>query len=82
MVMRVEETLRMSRNEAAERYPDRYILMQRDNRDMFDPIGIVLYTGDNFDELFALQVDLPVNLGIVVEGSNLQRSLGGIVIGH
>jgi hypothetical protein len=51
---------------------------------MLNPVGIVLYTGDNFSELFALQVDLPVPRGAVFEGITLQRrySLGGIVVGE
>jgi len=77
----IEGNQRMSMHEASERYPDSYILMQRDNSDIFDPVGILLYVGDNFDELFDLQVDLPVPFGLVVEGLNHQRSLGGIVVG-
>jgi len=81
MYTRVEGDLRMSCNEASDRYPDSYILIQRDNRDMFDPAGVVLYVGDDFNELFSLQVNLPVPLGIVVEGATHRRSLGGVVIG-
>ena len=68
----------MSVNEASERYPDSYVLMQKESRDTFDPIGIVLYVGDCFDELFALQVNDDIPLGIVVEGLNHTRSLGGV----
>ena len=73
----------MTRNEAMERYPDSHILMQKDEAFMLNPIGVVLYIGDDHDELFALQVDLPVLHGSVFEGINLQRrySLGGIVVG-
>jgi hypothetical protein len=76
----VENGLRMTMHEASEHYPDSYVLMQRDSVDFYEPAGIILYVGDNFDELFELQVDLPVPLGLVVEGLNHQRSLGGIVI--
>jgi hypothetical protein len=84
MYKKIEPVLRMTRNEASEHYPDHYILLQRDNRDMFDPMGAVLYVGDDFDELFALQVDLPVPLGVVVEGIGISRrlSLGGLVVGN
>jgi hypothetical protein len=82
MYIKIEPALRMTRNEASERYPDKYILLQRDNRDMFDPIGIVLYIGDNYDELFSLMMNFDVPLGLVVEGLNHQRSLGGIAVGE
>ena len=82
MYQSVDANNRMSVHEASERFPDSYILLQRDNRDLFDPAGVVLYVGDDGDELFSLQVNLPVPLGIVVEGINLQRSLGGIAVGE
>ena len=81
MYTRIDGDLRMTCNEASERYPDNYILIQRDNRDMFDPVGVVLYVGDDYDELFSIQVDTPVPLGVVCEGIHLQYSLGGIVVG-
>jgi len=77
----VEGSPRMTRNEACLKYPNSYILMQKEDRDMFDPIGLVLYVGDDDDELFSLQVNLPVSMGVIVEGVNLQRSLGGLVVG-
>jgi len=78
----IEENPRMTRNQASEEYPDSYILMQRDNRDTFDPIGVVLYVGDDYDELFSLQVDLPVRLGVVIEGINIssKMTLGDLVV--
>jgi hypothetical protein len=82
MYHKIEENLRMTVNEAAERYPDSFILVQRDNEDICDPIGSVLYIGDDFDELFSLQVDSSVPLGIVIEGLNHRRSLGGVVVGE
>ena len=74
----------MTANEASELYPDSHILMQNEKPYMLSPIGIVLYIGDNHDELFALQVDLPVPHGVVFEGLNLQRkySLGGLAVGE
>ena len=82
MYRKIEGSPRMTRNEATEHYPDNYILMQRDNRDTFDPSGIVLYVGDDFDELFSLQVDLPVSLGVVIEGINISSrlTLGDLVV--
>ena len=79
----IENSPRMTDNEACEAYPDNYILMQRDNQTTFNQSGIVLYVGDDFSELFALQVDLPVRFGIVIEGINISRrlSLGGLVVG-
>ena len=70
--------MRLSRNEASLRYPDNYILIQKENTDLLNPVGVVMYIGDDFDELFSLQVDLPVPMGVVYEGVNLQNSLGGI----
>lgn len=81
MYKKIENIPRMTESEACLKYPDNYILMKRDNRDMFDPTGIVLYIGDDGDELFSLQVNLPVSLGVVIEGVNLQHSLGGLVVG-
>ena len=81
MYKKVENEPHMTMHEASERYPDSYILMQDDNDGSLNPKGAVLYVGDNFDELFDLQVDLLVPHGLVVEGLNHQRSLGGIVVG-
>jgi hypothetical protein len=78
MYRKVEDTPHMTMHEASERYPDNFILMQMDNRDIYDPAGIVLYLGDNYNELFSLMMKFDVPLGLVVEGLNHQRSLGGI----
>ena len=82
MYKQIEGSPRMTRNEAMERYPDSYILMKKDNeKDLFDPVGIVLYIGDDGDELFSLQVNLPVRPGVVYEGINIQKyNLGGVVV--
>ena len=82
MCKKIENSPKMTINKASEQYPDSFILMQRDNRDTFDPLGIVLYIGDDFDELFSLQVDLPVSLGVVIEGINISNrlTLGDLVI--
>jgi hypothetical protein len=83
MYKKIEGSPRMTDNEACQKYPDDYILMQMDNRELFDPTGIVLYVGNDDDELFSLQVKLPVPLGVVIEGINISRrlSLGGLVVG-
>ena len=82
MYRKVEDTPHMTMHEASERYPDNFILMQMDNRDIYDPAGIVLYLGDNYNELFSLMMKFDVPLGLVVEGLNHQRSLGGIAVGE
>ena len=81
MYKKIENSARMTDNEACQAYPDKYILMQRDSQNTFEQSGIVLYVGDDFSELFALQVDLPVLSGVVIEGLNFRRSLGGVVVG-
>ena len=83
MYNKINGSPRMTTNQASEAYPHDYILMKRDNdSDMFDPVGVVLYTGDNFDELFALQVNLPVKFGVVIEGVNINSklTLGDLVV--
>lgn len=82
MYKKTEPTLRMSSNETSERYPNSYILFRRDSRVLSNDMGTVLYVGDDGDELFALAMkfDNPTNCG-VLEGLNLQRSLGGLVVG-
>ena len=84
MYKKIEGGTRMTRNEACLKYPDNYILVQRTSENLSDMDGIVLYVGDDFNELFSLQVDLPVPLGVVVEGVGIQRrySMGGIVVGE
>ena len=84
MYRQINNSPRMTMNEASEHYPDYHILLQNEEPYMINPVGIVLYIGDNHDELFALQIDLPVPHGVVFEGLNLQRrySLGGIAVGE
>jgi hypothetical protein len=81
MYRKVEGNLRMKRSEAFARFPDHYMLVQKENRDLFDPLGTVLYIGDDYYELFALGNTLNLHLGIVYEGNNLQNDLGGIELG-
>ena len=83
MYRKIENKPRMTDNEACEAYPDNYILLQRDNQTTLNQSGVVLYVGDDDNELFSLQVKLPVPSGIVIEGRNISRrlSLGGLVVG-
>ena len=82
MYRKLEPAPRMTTHEASERYPDSHILMQMDNiRDLSNEMGVALYVGDDGDELFSLQVHLPVPSGLVVEGLHHLHSLGGIVVG-
>ena len=83
MYRKVETSPRMTMHEAFDHYPDEYILMQMEESNMLNPVGIILFVGDDDDELFSLQINKPVPRGIVFEGSNLQNrhSLGGIVVG-
>jgi hypothetical protein len=75
MYKKIENSTRMTRNETSETYPDSYILFQKDTKEMFDPTGTILYAGDNFDELFALQVKLPGSMNVVIEGANISSRL-------
>ncbi|MCL2197429.1 MAG: hypothetical protein FWB80_00750 [Defluviitaleaceae bacterium] len=79
----IENSPRMTDNEARQAYSDDYILIQRESINSLEQSGVVLYVGDDFSELFALQVDLPVAHGVVKEGRNISRrlSLGGLVVG-
>jgi len=81
MYRKIEPPIHMTANDASIQYPNDFILMQLDDNSIYDPAGLILYIGDDFDELFSMQVNLPVSLGVVVEGLNHQRSLGGIVVG-
>ena len=83
MYKKIENSPRMTMHEASTHYPNGYILMQMEKSNMVNPAGIILYIGDDGDELFSLQVRQPVPRGIVFEGDTLQLrySLGGIVVG-
>jgi hypothetical protein len=82
MVTKIEPALRMTSSEAAERYPDSYILIRMDSINPSNDMGTVLYVGDDGDTLFslAMQLDDPSLCG-VTEGLNHRRSLGGVVAG-
>ena len=83
MYKKIEPTLRMTANDAYERFPDSYIIMRMDSMKLSNDMGTVLYVGDNRGEMFSLVMKLDdPNLCGVMEGLNLQRSLGGIVVGE
>jgi hypothetical protein len=83
MYQKIEGNLRMTVNEASEKYPDSFVVIRRDNKDLSNMIGNILYVGDNFNELFSLisTFDDPSLCG-VIEGLNHQCSLGGVVVGE
>ena len=82
MYRKIEPTLRMTVNEASEKYPNEHILMQMDSKNLSNDMGTVLYVGDDGDELFSLVMKFnDPSLYRVIEGLNHLRSLGGIVVG-
>ena len=82
MYHEIEEKPHMTDIEASERYPDSFIIMRMDSMDISNQMGRVLYIGNNQSELISLIMEFEdlSNCG-VVEGLNLQRSLGGVVVG-
>lgn len=82
MYRKIDRNQRMTTHEAYERYPNSYIIMRMDSMSLGNDLGTVLYVGDNQSELFSVVMDLEdPSLCGVIEGLNLQRSLGGIVVG-
>ena len=81
MYTKVEGNLKMTINEASEKFIDKYILMKMDSKKLSDNNGTVLFVGNNRRELFSMQVNEDIENGIVIEGLNLQRSIGGVVVG-
>ena len=81
MYKKIEPPLRMTANEASERYPDSFIIMQMDSMDLSDDVGTVLYVGEDESEMFALVVKLQLPYSGVVQGVNYHCSLGGVVVG-
>ena len=82
MYQQIEPALRMTSNEASERYPDRFVIMRMDSMNPSNDMGTVLYIGDDYNELFSLILEFDdfSNCG-VVEGLYHTNSLGGIVVG-
>jgi hypothetical protein len=81
MYKKVEGNVRMTCNEVAVNYPDNYVLVKRDDRSLYDPMCTLLYIGDDSDELFGIQVNSKIPLGLVVEGMHHRRRMGGVVVG-
>ena len=81
MYRKIEPALRMTRNEASERYPDSFFIMQMDSMNLSDDVGTVLNVGDDQNEMFALVVKLQLPFSGIVEGLNHRRNLGGVVVG-
>ena len=80
MYTRVDDTVRMTSNEASAHYPDSFIVMRMDS--MASQIGTVLFIGDNQNELISLLMRLDdASYCGVIEGLNHRRSLGGVVVG-
>jgi hypothetical protein len=79
MYHKIEENQRVTDIEAAENYPDSYIIVRRDS--MYSEAGTVLYIGDNMGELISLSMTLNEPFCGILEGLNHRRSLGGVVIG-
>ena len=71
---------RMTTNEASEKYPDSYIVMQLDS--LTSNIGTILFICDTRSEAFEKLAELDgMDLCGITEGINHLRSLGGIVVG-
>ena len=79
MYQKVGNNQRMTDIEASVHYPDSYILVRWESMD--SETGTVLYVGDGIGELMSLVTDQNDQFYGVVEGLNLQRSLGGVVVG-
>ena len=72
--------IHMTFNEASEKYPDSYIVMQSDS--LTSDSGTVLYVCDTKQEAYIKMKQLEdLDLLGVTTGVNHHRSLGGIVIG-
>jgi hypothetical protein len=73
--------LRMTDIEASQKYPNSYIVMDMDSREIsVNQTGTVLFVGDSHGELMKLIMESDsIKNGGVIEGLNLQNSLGGIV---
>ena len=79
MYQRIDNNQCMTDIDASVHYTDSYVLVSREN--MYSEMGTVLYIGDNMGELLSLRLSLDEPFCGIVEGLNLQRSLGGVVVG-
>ena len=80
MHKKIEPALHMTRNEASERYPDSFIIMQMNSMDLSDDVGAVLYVGEDQNEMFALVAKLGLPFSGIVQGINHLCNLGGVVV--
>ena len=79
MYRKLEPVLRMTANEASERYPDSFIIMQMDSKNLSNDMGTVLYVGDDGDELFSLVMKfIDPSIYRVIERLIHLRSLEGL----
>ena len=80
MYERVDDNVRITSNEASLLYPNSYFAMRKESRT--SDTGTVLFVGDDKSELIRLILNLDnPNFCGIHEGSNLRRSLGGVVVG-
>ena len=81
MYQKFEPPLRMTKHEAAERFSDKFIIMQMNSPKSVDDVGSVLYVGDNRKEIYAILVSLHMPFCGVFEGLDHRRNcLGGVVV--
>jgi hypothetical protein len=71
--------LRMTESQAAEKFPNEYILMRMDNNDPDCETGIVLKVGKRKDVFNTLDGLENKHNSFLFEGINLRNNLGGIV---
>ena len=72
---------RMTDEEAMKSFPDSFIVMRRDSKDMSVPEGVVLYEGNDELTLGKLMLEREdCSYCICMDGDNLQNYIGGIVV--
>ena len=71
---------RMEDVEATAKYPDNFLLFQRDDQNPSNKMGTILYIGDNYYELSDLRFELDcMDTCVVLEGDNCECSLGSYI---
>ena len=76
MYRKVDESARMSYNEASAKYRDGYVIMRLEG--MNSEMGTVLYAGDTEKEMISLVMSLDIPYCVVLTGLNHQNSLWGV----
>ena len=72
--------IRMTKDEAVERYPNSIIAMQKDSRE--SNVGTVLCIGNDDSDVISFLRTLDARPEcLIMEGRNLRCSLGGVVVG-